>query len=103
VFSQLKPKQNNPKRSGPRQGFKIKISPTEILKCTFYITELFAIFYVQLKTERFEHNSVLFLNKILNHYYQSTLLYIKIHIFRKFSLNAQCPFASLPAAETKAV
>lgn len=61
-------------------------------------------FYFELKTERFEHACVLILfNKILNHYYQSILIYKKFTIFRKFSLNAQCPFASLPAAETKAV
>lgn len=34
-------------------------------------------FYFELKTERFEHTCVLLFNKILNHYYQFTLLYIK--------------------------
>lgn len=80
MFPQLKPKQNNPKRSGPRQGFKIKISPIEILKCTFYISELFVIFTFSLKQNGLSTFMCrLLFNKILNHYYQSTLLYIKIN------------------------
>lgn len=78
VFLQLKPKQDNPKRSGPRQGFKIKNSRIEILKCTFYTSELFAIFTLSLKQNGLSTLMCrLLFNKILNHYYQSILLYIK--------------------------
>lgn len=55
MFSQLNQNQTNPKRSGPRQGFKIKISGTEILKCTFYRTEPFVIFTFGLKQNGLEH------------------------------------------------
>lgn len=102
MFSQLKPKQNNPKRSGPRQGFKIKISPIEILKCTLYIPKLLVMFTFSLKLNCLSTLMCLPIsNKILNHYYQSTHIYKNSQYLESY--NAQCPFASLPAAETKAV